>query len=295
MIRMDLFRIFFAEHRAADPDRADVWFLAQQTDRLLHGRQRGRHQRAQANRLRVMTAEGCHDILRLHIFAQIDHAIAIALHDDLDDVLADVMDIALHRRHHDDALLRRIAGKVFLEQGKGPLARLCALHELRQHIGMVFQRFNVFTHMSVLQNVIEAPVHVKKVPKQEAIAKAKDLLKMVGLEGREEAMAKNLSGGQQQRVAIARAMAMNPEVILFDEPTSALDPELVGEVLSVICKVAAEGVSMVIVTHEMNFARNVSDHVIFMDGGVIAVEGTPEEVFDSSNERMKEFLGKFND
>lgn len=116
-----------------------------------------------------------------------------------------------------------------------------ALYELRQHIGMVFQRFNVFTHMSVLQNVIEAPVHVKKVPKQEAAAKAKELLKMVGLEGREGAMAKNLSGGQQQRVAIARAMAMNPEVILFDEPTSALDPELVGEVLSVIRKVAAEG------------------------------------------------------
>ena len=169
-----------------------------------------------------------------------------------------------------------------------------ALHELRQHIGMVFQKFNVFTHMSVLQNVIEAPVHVKKVPKQEAIAKAKDLLKMVGLEGREEAMAKNLSGGQQQRVAIARAMAMNPEVILFDEPTSALDPELVGEVLSVIRKVAAEGVSMVIVTHEMNFARDISDRIIFMDKGVIAVEGTPQEVFSSDNGRMKEFLGKFH-
>ena len=168
-----------------------------------------------------------------------------------------------------------------------------ALYELRQHIGMVFQRFNVFTHMSVLQNVIEAPVHVKKVPKQEAIAKAKDLLKMVGLEGREEAMAKNLSGGQQQRVAIARAMAMNPEVILFDEPTSALDPELVGEVLSVIRKVAAEGVSMVIVTHEMNFAREVADRILFMEDGVIVEDAPPEEFFEHpKNDRIRQFIRK---
>ena len=162
-----------------------------------------------------------------------------------------------------------------------------------QHIGMVFQRFNVFTHMSVLQNVIEAPVHVKKVPKQEAIVKAKDLLKMVGLEGREEAMAKNLSGGQQQRVAIARAMAMNPEVILFDEPTSALDPELVGEVLSVIRKVAAEGVSMVIVTHEMNFAREVADRILFMEDGVIVEDAPPEEFFEHpKNDRIRQFIRK---
>ena len=168
-----------------------------------------------------------------------------------------------------------------------------ALYELRQHIGMVFQRFNVFTHMSVLQNVIEAPVHVKKVPKQEAIAKAKDLLKMVGMEGREEAMAKNLSGGQQQRVAIARAMAMNPEVILFDEPTSALDPELVGEVLSVIRKVAAEGVSMVIVTHEMNFAREVADRILFMEDGVIVEDAPPEEFFEHpKNDRIRQFIRK---
>lgn len=150
-----------------------------------------------------------------------------------------------------------------------------------------------FTHMSVLQNVIEAPVHVKKVPKQEAIAKAKDLLKMVGLEGREEAMAKNLSGGQQQRVAIARAMAMNPEVILFDEPTSALDPELVGEVLSVIRKVAAEGVSMVIVTHEMNFAREVADRILFMEDGVIVEDAPPEEFFEHpKNDRIRQFIRK---
>ena len=168
-----------------------------------------------------------------------------------------------------------------------------ALYELRQHIGMVFQRFNVFTHMSVLQNVIEAPVHVKKVPKQEAIAKAKELLKMVGLEGREGAMAKNLSGGQQQRVAIARAMAMNPEVILFDEPTRALDPELVGEVLSVIRKVAAEGVSMVIVTHEMNFAREVADRILFMEDGVIVEDAPPEEFFEHpKNDRIRQFIRK---
>lgn len=168
-----------------------------------------------------------------------------------------------------------------------------ALYELRQHIGMVFQRFNVFTNMSVLQNVIEAPVHVKKVPKQEATAKAKELLKMVGLEGREGAMAKNLSGGQQQRVAIARAMAMNPEVILFDEPTSALDPELVGEVLSVIRKVAAEGVSMVIVTHEMNFAREVADRILFMEDGVIVEDAPPEEFFEHpKNDRIRQFIRK---
>ena len=129
--------------------------------------------------------------------------------------------------------------------------------------------------------------------KQEAIVKAKDLLKMVGLEGREEAMAKNLSGGQQQRVAIARAMAMNPEVILFDEPTSALDPELVGEVLSVIRKVAAEGVSMVIVTHEMNFAREVADRILFMEDGVIVEDAPPEEFFEHpKNDRSHQFIRK---
>ena len=134
---------------------------------------------------------------------------------------------------------------------------------------------------------------MKKVPKQEAIAKAKDLLKMVGLEGREEAMAKNLSGGQQQRVAIARAMAMNPEVILFDEPTSALDPELVGEVLSVIRKVAAEGVSMVIVTHEMNFAREVADRILFMEDGVIVEDAPQEEFFEHpKNDRIRQFIRK---
>ena len=168
-----------------------------------------------------------------------------------------------------------------------------ALHELRQNIGMVFQRFNVFTHMTVLQNIIEAPVHVKKIPKKEAIAKARELLKLVGLEEKENAMAKSLSGGQQQRVAIARAMAMNPDVILFDEPTSALDPELVGEVLNVIRKVAEEGVSMVIVTHEMNFAREVADRILFMEEGVIVEDAPPEEFFENpKNERIRQFIRK---
>ena len=124
---------------------------------------------------------------------------------------------------------------------------------------------------------------------------ARELLKKMGLSDKENAYPCQLSGGQQQRVSIARALALNPDILFFDEPTSALDPELTAEILKVIRELAMEHMTMVIVTHEMNFARNVSDHVIFMDGGVIAVEGTPEEVFDSSNERMKEFLGKFND
>ena len=169
-----------------------------------------------------------------------------------------------------------------------------ALHELRQHIGMVFQKFNVFTHMSVLQNVIEAPVHVKKVPKQEAIVKAKDLLKMVGLEGREEAMAKNLSGGQQQRVAIARAMAMNPEVILFDEPTSALDPELEVEVLNIIRRLVDEKQTIVIITHKMSFAREVADKVVFFDEGKILKEGTYTELEQSNIPRITQFLNMLN-
>ena len=140
-----------------------------------------------------------------------------------------------------------------------------ALHELRQHIGMVFQRFNVFTHMSVLQNVIEAPVHVKKVPKQEAIAKAKDLLKMVGLEGREEAMAKNLSGGQQQRVAIARAMAMNPEVILFDEPTSGLDYKNMESVAGILSALSKRGKAILVISHDNELLMKICSRVIRMD------------------------------
>ena len=161
--------------------------------------------------------------------------------------------------------------------------------------GLVFQNFNLFPHFSVLKNIVDAPLRVQKRNKEEVYKEARELLKKMGLADKENAYPFQLSGGQQQRVSIARALAMKPDILFFDEPTSALDPELTGEILKVIKDLAAEHMTMVIVTHEMNFARNVSDHVIFMDGGVIAVEGTPEEVFDSSNERMKEFLGKFND
>ncbi len=161
--------------------------------------------------------------------------------------------------------------------------------------GLVFQNFNLFPHYSVMKNITDAPIKVQKRKKEEVYKEARELLKKMGLSDKEDAYPCQLSGGQQQRVSIARALALNPDILFFDEPTSALDPELTAEILKVIRELAMEHMTMVIVTHEMNFARNVSDHVIFMDGGVIAVEGTPDEVFDSSNERMKEFLGKFND
>lgn len=161
--------------------------------------------------------------------------------------------------------------------------------------GLVFQNFNLFPHYSVMKNITDAPLKVQKRKKEEVYKEARELLKKMGLAEKEDAYPCQLSGGQQQRVSIARALALHPDILFFDEPTSALDPELTAEILKVIRELAMEHMTMVIVTHEMNFARNVSDHVIFMDGGVIAVEGTPEEVFDSSNERMKEFLGKFND
>lgn len=161
--------------------------------------------------------------------------------------------------------------------------------------GLVFQDFNLFPHHSVMKNITNAPIKVQKRNKDEAFAHARELLKKMGLEDKEDAYPCELSGGQQQRVSIARALAMNPDILFFDEPTSALDPELTGEILTVIKQLAAEKMTMVIVTHEMNFARNVSDHIIFMDGGVIVEEGTPDEVFSSNNQRMKEFLGKFAD
>ena len=161
--------------------------------------------------------------------------------------------------------------------------------------GLVFQNFNLFPHYSVMKNITDAPIKVQKRKKEEAYREARELLKKMGLSDKENAYPCQLSGGQQQRVSIARALALHPDILFFDEPTSALDPELTAEILKVIRELAMEHMTMVIVTHEMNFARNVSDHVIFMDGGVIAVEGTPDEVFDSSNGRMKEFLGKFND
>ncbi|MFV8052135.1 amino acid ABC transporter ATP-binding protein [Mycobacterium sp. 48b] len=163
----------------------------------------------------------------------------------------------------------------------------------RRDIGMVFQHFNLFPHRTALENIIEAPIRVKKVKKDAALARAKDLLDQVGLAAKADAYPAQLSGGQQQRVAIARALAMNPKLMLFDEPTSALDPELVGEVLAVIKKLAGEGMTMVVVTHEMGFAREVADKLVFMDGGVIVETGPPREVMaNPKHERTKEFLSK---
>ncbi|MDO5859581.1 amino acid ABC transporter ATP-binding protein [Methanobrevibacter sp.] len=161
--------------------------------------------------------------------------------------------------------------------------------------GLVFQNFNLFPHHSVMKNITNAPIKVQKRDKSEVFAHARDILKKMGLEDKEDAYPCELSGGQQQRVSIARALAMNPDILFFDEPTSALDPELTGEILEVIRELAAEKMTMVIVTHEMAFARNVADTIIFMDGGVIVEEGSPEEVFSSDNQRMKDFLGKFYD
>jgi polar amino acid transport system ATP-binding protein len=163
----------------------------------------------------------------------------------------------------------------------------------RRDIGMVFQHFNLFPHRNALANIIEAPIQVKGVKKAEAVARAKDLLEQVGLSEKATAYPAQLSGGQQQRVAIARALAMNPKLMLFDEPTSALDPELVGEVLGVMKKLASEGMTMVVVTHEMGFAREVADQLVFMDAGVIVESGKPREVLSNpQHERTKAFLSK---
>lgn len=161
-------------------------------------------------------------------------------------------------------------------------------------IGLVFQNFNLFPHFSVIKNIVDAPIKVQKRDKKEVYAQARELLKKMGLSDKENYYPYQLSGGQQQRVSIARALCMNPDILFFDEPTSALDPELTGEILKVIKDLAAEHITMVIVTHEMSFARDISDRIIFMDDGLIAVEGTPEEVFSSDHVRMKEFLGKFH-
>lgn len=166
--------------------------------------------------------------------------------------------------------------------------------EIKGKTGLVFQNFNLFPHYSVLRNITEAPIHVMKVPKEEAEQEAKNLLERLGLGDKANAYPYQLSGGQAQRVSIARALALKPNILFFDEPTSALDPELTGEVLKVIRSLADLHMTMVIVTHEMEFARELSDRIIFMDQGVIAEEGTPEEVFTSDNVRVKEFLGKFH-
>jgi polar amino acid transport system ATP-binding protein len=163
----------------------------------------------------------------------------------------------------------------------------------RRNIGMVFQHFNLFPHRTALENIVEAPVQVKKVKKSIAADRARDLLNQVGLSDKADAYPAQLSGGQQQRVAIARALAMEPKLMLFDEPTSALDPELVGEVLGVMKKLAAEGMTMIVVTHEMGFAREVADELVFMDGGVIVESGPPREVLaNPQHDRTKTFLSK---
>lgn len=169
------------------------------------------------------------------------------------------------------------------------------LRDIRLKIGLVFQNFNLFPHMSVMKNITEAAINVIKQDKQTARENALRLLEKMGLSEKANAYPCQLSGGQQQRVSIARALALNPEILFFDEPTSALDPELTGEILKVIKELAKDKMTMVIVTHEMAFARDVADHVIFMDGGVIVEEGTPEQVFgNTQNERTKQFLQRFN-
>lgn len=182
------------------------------------------------------------------------------------------------------------SGEVYID---GELVTSQNINEIRTKMGMVFQNFNLFTHMTVLENVTCAPINVKGVSKADAEAKAMELLTRVGLDNKANAYPRSLSGGQQQRVAIARALAMDPEIMLFDEPTSALDPEMVGEVLDVMKDLAKEGLAMIVVTHEMGFAKEVADKVIFMDEGVIVEQGTPEEVLvNPSEERTKNFLSK---
>ncbi|MBT2693970.1 amino acid ABC transporter ATP-binding protein [Bacillus sp. ISL-55] len=167
------------------------------------------------------------------------------------------------------------------------------INKVREEVGMVFQHFNLFPHKTVIENIMLAPLKVRGVSEQQAREKGMELLKKVGLEDKAEAYPESLSGGQKQRVAIARALAMEPKIMLFDEPTSALDPEMVGEVLEVIKQLAREGMTMVVVTHEMGFAREVGDRVIFMDGGLIVEENKPNEIFENpQHERTKAFLSK---
>ena len=184
------------------------------------------------------------------------------------------------------------AGKIYFE-GEDITAKGFDVNKHRQKVGMVFQQFNLFNNLTVLENITISLAKVKKQSEEESKEKALKLLKRVGLEDKANAYPSQLSGGQKQRIAIVRALAMEPDVLLFDEPTSALDPEMVGEVLQVISDLARDGITMVVVTHEMGFARKVGTRVLFMDGGQIAEQGTPEEIFEHpQNARTKEFLSK---
>ena len=180
------------------------------------------------------------------------------------------------------------------ENGKLFWAKKQQRREIESCFGLVFQNFNLFPHFSVIKNITDAPIRVQKRDKEIVYREAENLLKKMGLADKADAYPHQLSGGQQQRVSIARALALKPKMLFFDEPTSALDPELTGEILRVIKNLAVEHMTMVIVTHEMKFARNVADRIIFMDKGAIAMQGTPDEVFSSENQRMQEFLGKLS-
>ncbi len=183
-------------------------------------------------------------------------------------------------------------GEIFIDDEKINDPKVDVNH-IREKMGMVFQQFNLFPHLTIMDNIVLAPMKVKKMSRADAEKKAEELLKTVGLYDKKDAYPAQLSGGQQQRIAIARALAMDPEIMLFDEPTSALDPEMVGEVLGVMKKLADDGMTMVVVTHEMGFAREVASRVLFMDQGVIMEQGTPEELFGNpQNDRTKEFLSK---
>jgi polar amino acid transport system ATP-binding protein len=189
--------------------------------------------------------------------------------------------------------LETLSGGEILVNGFAIHSQKTDINKMRESVGMVFQRFNLFPHMTVLENIIMAPMGVKKLSRADAILRAEALLRKVGLLDKIDAYPSSLSGGQQQRVAIARALAMEPKIMLFDEPTSALDPELVGEVLAVMKSLAHEGMTMVVVTHEMGFAREVADRVLFIDQGIIQEEGTPQQIFSNpANPRTQAFLSK---
>ncbi|MBP7402058.1 MAG: amino acid ABC transporter ATP-binding protein [Clostridia bacterium] len=176
--------------------------------------------------------------------------------------------------------------------GRSVYAPKKELRRMHRHFGLVFQNFNLFPHFSVLRNIIDAPMTVDRIGREEAEARATALLAKLGLEDKRDAYPYQLSGGQQQRVSIARALALEPRILFFDEPTSALDPELTGEVLRVIRDLARERMTMIIVTHEMQFARDLSDRILFMEGGEVRAEGTPEEIFDTGDSRVRDFIGR---